>query len=211
MNNHIKEISDGSLRGIGLRYKSLPPNKTIIAGQTLNEISNKIGFQSYQIGRINLTNAFVAKKEDIFYIYVNPQYKSHRNLFKKFVVEILENHHIDHILSKNLANYFNYKYVLLCMVPDVVNIRHGRIEKIKNNENLNTLPKNCYFDERTFDKVLSRNPTARRLWDEVKQGYNPNSSIKFGLTLKQKGIWNSAFGFNKANEKFINNKLRIIK
>ncbi|QBZ98860.1 hypothetical protein GS03_02372 [Flavobacterium sangjuense] len=31
-----------------------------------------------------------------------------------------------HFLSRNLAIHFNYNYVLFCMIPNNVNIRHGR-------------------------------------------------------------------------------------
>ncbi len=34
-------------------------------------------------------------------------------------------------------------------------------------------------------------------------GNSPIEISKYGLTLKQRGIWNSGFGFHKANKAFI--------
>jgi hypothetical protein len=201
----IKNITKDSLRGIGRDYPGLSPQQTIIAGNSHKEISKTTNLKSFKIGRVSLSNAFALFDENkVFYIYVSPKYKGYRSLFKKIITEIPKKHHVDHLLSRNLASHFDYKYVLLCVIPDKVNIKHGRFEKIKFNFN-GSPPSVVYFDERIYEKLLARNPTARLLREQLLGGYNPTSTPKHGLTLKQKGVWNSNFGFHIANKKFISN------
>ncbi|CAM4391935.1 hypothetical protein [Flavobacterium terrigena] len=131
-----KLIAEDSLRGIGKIYSSRTPQQTVIGGNNIFEISNAMHFKSYKIGRVNIKNAFVLYDEkDIFYIYVNPNYKDYRKLFLRFIDKIPEDYHIDHILAKNLAGHYIYNYVLVCMLPGVVNREHGRIEKKRNGIN----------------------------------------------------------------------------
>ncbi|WP_143055619.1 hypothetical protein [Flavobacterium terrigena] len=70
-------------------------------------------------------------------------------------------------------------------------------------ELINSIPSLCYMDDRIFHKVLSRKSTARQKFEAIKSGYSPESTPNYGLTLKQKGIWNTAFGLYKSKIKFL--------
>ena len=190
-----KVIEPGSLRWLGQTYKGLPPHKTVIAGKEISNIALAIGLPCYRFKRFNVKNIFVIHdSKKIAYVFVNPKYKYYRKAFKEVIGNIPHKFDVDHVLSKSLANHLGYNYVLLGIVPFKVNIRHGRFEKIK--INIDDVPKICYPDDRIFDKILSRNPTARRSKDELLKGYTPQAILKSGLTLKQAGIWNSTFAFD---------------
>ena len=197
--NLTKTLEKDSLRWIGENYDSLFPNKTVIAGQTIHEISKALNLPCYRFGRFSITNVFIAHDSlKIFYVFVNPDYRNYRLIFKNVLGSIRDGFHVDHILSRNLAKYFGYNYTLLCMIPSNVNSSHGHYEKIKTNSTI-VSPKVCYSDNRIFHKILSRPAKARQKEEELKTGYNPSASPPFGLTLKQKGIWNTAFGFDIVN------------
>lgn len=202
MFNLNKVNKEGSLRWLAENYDSLPPSKTVIAGITANDIVSAIEFSYYKIKGIKLQNAFVAYNNDkIFYVYVNPSYKNYRRLFLSIVSTIPKGFHVDHILSRNLARHAGYNYVLLCMIPKRVNLKHSSFEKKRVHREASLLiPTVCYADNRIFDKILSRNPTARRSKETVTKGYVLESIPEFGLALNQKGIWNTAFGFHQINE-----------
>ena len=198
MINLEKKIEKGSYRWLGKEYKGIIPQKLVIAGNNIKDIAEANNFTSYRIGRYNTKNVFmVFNGENIFYVYVNPKYRNYRNAFQRIVNEIPNDFHVDHILSRNLAKHFKFSYVLLCMIPKEVNMKHGYIEKKKIPLDLiENLPQICYSDDRIFDKILSRNPLSRKQFDEIRNGYNPKLTPNYGLTLKQKGIWNRAFGFD---------------
>lgn len=210
--NLEKIIEPGSLRWLGQNYNSLSPQQTVIAGKSIKAIADALGYTCYQIGRINIKNAFVAyNSKDIFYIYVSPTYTNYRNIFKRIINGIDDRHHIDHVLAKNLAVHLQYRYVMICMVQDKVNIKHGRFEKIKQRlDTASEVPDVCYADDRIFDKIMSRNPMARRTLEDIITGYKYDSSPTSGLTLKQAGIWNSAFGFDKIDKTSVVTKLKEI-
>ncbi|SFD61922.1 hypothetical protein [Flavobacterium phragmitis] len=195
-----KIITNDSLRGLGQNFNGKNPQETAIAGNDIFEIKQAMNLTAYKIGKININNAFLlSDKKDIFYLYVNAKYRNYRKLFLRFINEIPTNYHVDHILARTQASHYNYKYVLICMLPKIINIKHGRIEKIKMSlENLNNLPSICFMDDRIYNKILLRSPTARQNFEQIKSGFFPTSSPKYGLTLKQKGIWNSSFGFYKS-------------
>lgn len=197
--NLEKRIEKGTLKWIGNNFPSVCPLKMVIAGKSIKDISNALNCSSYQIGRVNVQNAFIAfNGNSVFYLFVNPRYKSYRKLFERVIGIIPLGYQVDHVLSKNLATHFNYKYVALCIIPAIVNIKHGNIEKKRMEINsINQLPNICYSDTRIFDKILSRNPYSRRAKHEINAAYNPKSLCNYGLTLKQKGIWNAAFGLER--------------
>ena len=41
-------------------------------------------------------------------------------------------------------------------------------------------------------------------------GFSPIKSPTYGLTLKQKGLWNTAFGFDKAQKEHLEGMLKLI-
>ncbi|MTH14150.1 hypothetical protein [Flavobacterium sp. LC2016-01] len=203
--NKKKIITEDSLRGIGQNFNGKSPQETVIAGKDICEIESAMNLAAYKIGRINIDNAFLlSDKKDIFYLYVNIKYQNYRKLFLKFINEIPKHYHVDHILARTLAKHYLYKYLLICMLPGIVNKKHGRIEKIKMSLEISSnLPSVCFMDDRIYNKILSRNPTTRQKIEEIKSGFSPKSSPKYGLTLKQKGIWNSSFGFYKSKIKIL--------
>ncbi len=203
--NLEKVLEEGSLRWIGERYDGLNPHDLVIAGMSITSIAESIGFKTYKIGRFKIEYAFAAiGDEQIIYIYVNPHFKNYRAVFRKIVGQIPDGYDIDHVLAKNLAKYFNYKYVLLCMVPSSINRRHGGYERKKiPKEELPNVPEICFLDNRIFDKVLFRNPKARQTLDFLLKRYDPESLPDYGLTLKQKGIWNTSFGFHLIDKDLI--------
>lgn len=203
--NLTKIIAEDSLRGIGENYNGLTPQQTVIGGNNIFDISDAMHMKCYRIGRVSIKNAFVLYDgSDIFYVYVNPNYTGYRKLFLRFIEKIPEDYHIDHILAKNLAGYYIYNYVLVCMLPGIVNREHGSIEKKKMQMDSTTIvPSLCCMDNRIFHKVLSRKSTARQTWEDIQEGYSPKATPNFGLTLKQKGLWNSAFGFYKSKIKLL--------
>lgn len=211
MLNLNKILDKGSLRWIGENFDSFLPPKTIIAGNSIKDISIESGFKAFQLGRCNPKNVFLIYDEnDIFYIYVSPRYRNYRNIFKSVISAIPNGYHVDHVLSKSLAIYFNYQYVLLCMIPDRVNVKHGHYEKRRFNfPNGFTVPKTCLSDDRIYDKILSRNPHARKA-KKLIDIYSPLAIPGHGLTLKQRGIWNSAFGFDKVKKADLISKLQLI-
>lgn len=86
------------------------------------------------------------------------------------------------------------------MIPSNINRKNGYIEKKKIAlESIENFPTLCYMDDRIYHKILLRKPLARQTFEEIKNGFLLNSKPKFGLTLKQKGIWNSSFGFYNSN------------
>lgn len=196
MLNVEKVIEKGSLRWIGQNFESLSPDRTVIAGKSLESISKAINLPCYRFQRFNIKNIFVAHdSEKLLYVFVNPHYSNYRKAFIKLIGRIPGNYHIDHVLSRSLAVHFGYDYVLLCIIPGKVNSKHGRYERIKVTWD-KEVPEVCYSDDRVFNKILSRNPAARQKKDVLLSGYNPSVVPTYGLTLNQKGIWNAAFGFD---------------
>ena len=194
-----KKIEKGTYRWLGENYDSLFPNKTVIAGNSIIAILSALNYSGFKFGRYDTKNVVIAHNDkDIFYLFVNPHYKLYRKVFKKLIGDIPTGFHVDHILSKNLAKHFGYNYVLLCLIPNIVNIRHGAFEK-ERLEYTVTPPEVCYSDDRIYHKVLSRNPTARQKREEITP-YQPQKNNSYGLTLKQRGVWNSAFGFDKIDK-----------
>lgn len=202
VNRDEKIIEPGSLRWLGQNYNGLYPHETVVAGIGIKDISEAINLPCYKFKNLNIENIFIAHdSKGIFYIYVNPRYKNYRNSYREIVGDVPYKFHVDHVLSKSLAVYWGYNYVLLCVIPGKVNSKHGYIESKKAAFISMKIPKVCYADERVFHKILSRNPTARQDYDKIKGGYIPTALTNYGLSLKQKGIWNSAFAFDTIDMK----------
>jgi hypothetical protein len=77
--NLVKILQPGELRWIGREFDGLSPQATVIAGNTIKDISTVTGFKCFQIGKISPLNAFVAyDQEKIFYVFVNVNYRNYR-------------------------------------------------------------------------------------------------------------------------------------
>ncbi len=208
--NLEKVLEKGSLRWIGNEFNSPPPQKTIIAGNSIDSICNALAFNPYRFRRYSPYNVFVANSENIFYVFVKPQYSLYRKVFDAIIGGIPKGYHVDHVLAKNLAIHFKYNYVALSIIPDRVNIKHGLWEKQKRDIPLGFLaPEVCYSDDRIFNKILSRNPLARMKKESIEM-YIPDVEPTYGLTLKQKGLWNAAFGLERIDNDKLMGELSII-
>ncbi|QHL87938.1 hypothetical protein GU926_11045 [Nibribacter ruber] len=194
-----KVLEVGSPRWIGRNFPSLAPNQTVIAGKSMESISKAINMPCFKFGRLSIKNVFVAHDSNkLCYVYVNPNYRNYRKAFQKIIGEIQTGVHVDHVLSRSLARHFGYPYVLLCIIPGKVNSRHGYFESIKANL-VGDSPEVCYSDDRVYDKILARNPTARRKKDVLLSGYTPEAKPENGLALNQQGLWSAALGLDKLN------------
>ncbi|WP_321494165.1 hypothetical protein [uncultured Desulfobacter sp.] len=206
MVNLTKLLKEGELRWIGKNYPGLYPKNLPIASKGLNDFSEVTGFRVYKFGRFKTENAIILHGgRKYFYAYVNPTYKGYRGFFKKLIHTTQQEFDVDHVLSRNLAKKLEYKYVLLSIIPCKVNRKHGNFEK----KILNIpSPNICFADERIYNKVLSRNPLARLDDSDFKKGFNPNQKPKYGLTLKQAGLWSSAFGLHLINAETTKHRLK---
>ena len=191
-----KVLEVGSLRWLGEDYDSLCPQKTVIAGKSIRSICMAMGYRCNQYGNHRTKNLFIASGgNEMFYMYVNPRYRNYRKVFEE-IFNIPIGFHVDHVFGRRIAEYYKYKYVVLCMIQGNVNIKHGGFEKLSYQKGSIYNPIDvCYCDNRIYNKILSRNPRARCLETDLLNGFNPENIVSYGLTLKQKGLWNMAFGF----------------
>ena len=199
-----KEIHPDSLRGIGLRPSGLQPHQIVVGGVSISAIRAATNGIAYRIGRIDPRNAFTVDVNGCHFLYVRPSYTGYRKLARRRFREIPPIRDVDHVLARTLAVKMNINYVLVALVLRAANRSHGCYEKIgvKNTEVI-YLSKVIYADNRIYHKVLSRPPAARQSIAELKAGFDRSMTVKYGLTLKQKGQWNLAFGFDKdAPEEF---------
>ena len=199
---------ENSLRWIGEKYIGLIPQELPIASRSYEALSKETDFSVYRFGKYNVKNAIVLNNEtNVFYLFVNPYYKRYRNFFLKVVNQIKSELDVDHVLSRNLAKKLGYNYVLLSAIPQKVNRKHGVYEvNIKHFSQSDV----CYADERIFNKILGRNPLARLKKEDIKEGYSSSAKPKYGLTLKQKGQWNSAFHLHQIQNTELKSKLKKI-
>ncbi|WPD22506.1 MAG: hypothetical protein SD837_20255 [Candidatus Electrothrix scaldis] len=202
-------LPEGSLRWIGQNYKGLSPQKLPVGSKNIESLVNNIdGYNAYRFGRFRTNNAIVLHDDSkSYYLYVRPQYTGYRNFFRKVSGQIDMKLDVDHVLSRNLANKLGYNYVLLSVISSGVNRRHGVYEK---DYYSGQVPDLCYSDERIYHKILSRNPLARLKKEEIANGFSATSSPKHGLTLKQNGIWSSAFLLHEIDKNNIKSELKII-
>jgi len=204
--NLKKHIEPGSLRDIGSRPAGLAPCYLPIAGRSREAILSAMHCKGFTIGKFLADNAFVVREnESIYYLFVRPNYGGYRCVAKRRFGSLSSSHDVDHMLAKNLAIRFGYSYVLVALVSSRINRLHGFYEKYyRPPETIEDMPEVCFADARIFDKALGRNSKIRRPSINLRQGYDPQGRIDFGLTLKQRGIWNLTFGFDRpVPEKFI--------
>jgi hypothetical protein len=196
-----KQIAPDSLRGIGSLPSGLAPPAVPIAGKTREAIISAVGGRGFRIGRIWPTNAFVVRNEEdcSLYLFVRPQYSRYRWVATMRFGPIAADHDIDHVYARSFAARYGYAYVLVVLLPLRANRRHGIYEqqsRLMPLDGRGSAPDVCYLDERIFDKVLRRNPIVRRRLASGDYLHNPEDRIHYGLTLKQQGLWNLAFGFD---------------
>lgn len=199
MVNLEKIIEPDSLRGIGLRPSGIAPHCLPIAGMSRGAILSTLQCESFTIRRIPAENAFVvSESHSIYYLYVRPKYPGYRRVASLRFGGIPSQHDVDHILAKNLAIKFGYNFVLLGLVRSRINRLHGYYEQFyKSLAATEDVPEVCFANARIFDKALGRNTKIRRPFIDLRQGYNPHERIDYGLTLKQRGVWNLTFGFDR--------------
>lgn len=193
-----KNIHPDSLRGIGLRPSGLRPHEIVVGGLSISAIRAATNGVAYKIGRIDVRNAFILDVCGCHFLYVRPSYSRYRKLARSRFSIISPMRDVDHVLARTLAGKMNMNYVLIALVQKSANRSHGSYEKIgiKKSDAV-YLSKVIYADNRIFHKVLSRPPAARQSIAELKIGFDRSVTVNCGLTLKQKGEWNIALGFDK--------------
>lgn len=193
-----KQIHPDSLRGIGLRPSGLQPHKVVVGGLSISAIRAATNGVAYRIGKIDPKNAFTVDVDGCHFLYVRPSYTGYRKLARLRFREIPPMRDVDHVLARTLATRMNINYVLVALVLSAANRSHGCYEKIgiKKSDTV-YLSKVIYADNRIYHKVLSRPPAARQSIAELKAGFDRSMTVNYGLTLKQRGQWNLALGFDK--------------
>lgn len=192
-----KNIAPDSLRGIGGIKRGVEAHRLVAAGHRAKLIADALGGTAYSIGRIKSRNAFCIKASDTYYLYVHYAYQGYRILFRRFFSVIPAGCDIDHVFSRSLAARIGVPYLLLAAVPKSANRSHASAERrgLAPYDRL-YLGKTFPLDERMFHKVMGRHVGARQSLETVRAGYVMGSQHEFGLTLKQRGIWNIAFGID---------------
>lgn len=205
-----KHIEPGSLRHKGLLASGLAPTELPIAGKSRESILSAMRCDGFAVGRVSPANAFVARAgEAIHYLFVRPEYGGYRRIAQARFGGIPAGYDVDHVHARNLAAQFGYQYVLVVLVPLRVNRQHGLYEQIRSKlEEGQVIPEVCFADERIFDKILQRSPRSRRSEESLRKGYDPHAPARFGLTLKQRGLWNRSFGFDRVPSEEFTRKLK---
>jgi hypothetical protein len=206
----IKVNEVGSLRWIGENFNSLPPNQTIIGGNSIEEISRGMKISAYKLGKFNQNNAFLLFTTRLIYIYVNPKYKGYRD-FVKEIIKVPSKYDVDHFLSKKIAISNNVKYVMIGVVPEKINRKHGNYEKASFDSAGDTNSEKIFYcNRRIYNKILSRNSKARIDEIDLKKGYDLKSKPEYGLSLKQKGRWNYSLGLNLIDFDNVSKRIKLI-
>jgi len=192
-----KNIAPESLRGIGGIQRGIDAHRLVAAGHRAHLIAEALGGRAYSIGRVKASNAFCVKAADTYYIYVHHAYQGYRTLFRRFFKSIPAGCDIDHVFSRTLAGRIGVPYLLLAAVPKSANRSHASAERrgLAPCDRI-YLGKTFPLDERMFHKVMGRRLGIRQSVEAVRAGYVMGSQHDFGLTLKQRGTWNIAFGID---------------
>lgn len=201
-----KHDEPGSLREIASRHWALAPCDLPIAGKSREAILSAMRREGFAVGRISADNAFAVRDGDsIYYLFVRPAYTGYRHVARLRFGSIPPDHDVDHVHARNFATRFGYCYVLVALVPSPVNRKHGNYEKPRGQpDTTGDVPEVCFVDVRIVDKVLGRDSKARRSLSALSYRYDPHDRTGLGLTLKQRGLWNLAFGFDRpAPEEFV--------
>jgi hypothetical protein len=132
-------------------------------------------------------------------LFVRPAYSRYRLVASLRFGGIPAKHDIDHVHARKLAERYGYHYVLVALLPDHINRLHGLYEQIRQKlEARENVPDVCFADVRMFDKILRRDPKVRRGLNSSRYVHSPHDKTDFGLTLKQRGLWNLTLGFDRA-------------
>jgi hypothetical protein len=189
-----KIIEPTSLRGIGGIRRGVAPHKLIAAGHRAGLIAQALGGTAFSVGRVRPHNAFCVQAEDAYYLYVHHAYNGYRALFRRFFHTIPSGCDVDHVLSRTLAARIGVPFILLAAVPKSANRSHASAERLGLAPSQRIfLGKTFLLDERMFHKVMGRRVGMRQSAAVVRAGYVLGSKHDLGLTLKQRGIWNTAF------------------
>jgi len=202
-----KYIDPNSLRGKGLWPSGFDPGQVPIAGKSRDIILSTMGSEGFAIGGISADNAFVVRDcNSIIYLFARPEYSNYRRVASLRFGRIPRKHDVDHVHSRNLATHFGYRYVLVALLPQRPNRQHGSLfeKELKAIEAGVDVPEVCFPDDRIVDKILQFNSAVRRRLDSKEYAYDPKNRTELGLTLKQRGLWNMALGFDRrAPQKFL--------
>jgi hypothetical protein len=195
-----KNIPPESLRGDGGIQRGVEAHKLVAAGHSAYLIAEALAGRAYSIGRINAHRAFCVEASDTYYLYVHYAYQGYRMLFRRFYSAIPAGFDIDHVFSRTLAARIGVPYLLLAAVAKSANRSHASAER----RGLAPcgrlyLGKTFPLDERMFHKVMGRRVGVRHRLEVVRAGYVMGSKHDYGLTLKQRGIWNIAFGIDRVH------------
>jgi len=202
-----KYIDPDSLRGKGLWPSGFDPGQVPIAGKSRDVILSAMECEGFAIGGVSADNAFVVLSRDsTIYLFARPEYSNYRRVASLRFGHIPRKHDVDHVHSRNLATHYGYRYVLVALLPQRPNRQHGSLfeKQLKEIETGDDVPEVCFPDDRIVDKILQRNSEVRRRLISDQYAYDPKKRTELGLTLKQRGLWNMALGFDRrAPEKFV--------
>ncbi len=200
----------GTYRYIGKYCKGLYPFELPIAIKSFRNFEKIKDFDIYKYKNYSEKNVLVLfNQKRTIYVYVNPNYTAYRKILSDILGKIEKNFDVDHVLGKNIAKKLNLSYVLLSVIPKTVNRSHGTFEKEFLDKEINNLNL-IYANDRIYHKILFRKASSYRVIDffsneKEKLKLNIlNSKPSYGLTLKQLGIWHSAFGLDILKELKIN-------
>lgn len=198
--NLTKLIAPGSMRGIGSIPRGVEPHQLISGGHSPHLIAKSLNGIAFSVGRTSPRRAFCVEAANTYYLYVHREYKGYREFFRRFYNCIPIGCDIDHVLSKSLAKKIGVPYLLLAAVPKKANRSHGSAER-KGLAPYHRifLGKIFQLDERMFHKVMGREIGVRQAATTQLSGYKPGATHAFGLTIKQRGVWNLAFCIDTIN------------
>jgi hypothetical protein len=189
-----KIIDPASLRGIGGIQRGVEPHKLVSAGHRAHLIADALGGKAYAVGRTRPRNAFCVQAANAYYLFVHRDYQGYRAFFHRFFKAVPVGCDVDHVLSKSLAARMGVPFLLIAAVPKSANRSHASAERLGIAPYRRLfLGKTFPLDERMFHKVMGRRVALRQSIEAVRAGYMPGNGHAFGLTLKQRGIWNLAF------------------
>lgn len=205
-----KVIEPTSLRGRGGIQRGVEAHKLVAAGHRPKWIAEALGGKAYAIGRVRPSNAFCVHAADTYYLYVHHAYAGYRKLFRRFFSAIPHGCDIDHVFSRTLAARIGVSFLLLAAVPKSANRSHASAERrgLAPSNRL-YLGKTFPLDERMFHKVMGRRVGVRQSAAVVRAGYVMGSRHDYGLTLKQRGIWNIALGIDLVHDGLLG-KLKLL-
>jgi len=185
-----------SLRWYGERYNTLSPIELPIAGKSISDLQKATSLKLENIHGVKNNNAFIlSKNRNEKYLYVKRNYKNYRKIAEKVFGILNTLTDVDHVLGKTIAKKYSYEYILIALLPFRINRKHGSVERKRANEI--TFNKSvCYMDNRIYDKILLRfHENSRTRSKNKDKTIDISEKVEYGLTLKQKGIWNKTFGF----------------